>query len=94
MFVELLVASSCIYGTAGCREATNAYYEYNQDLKQFTKSVEEYGKKLTRNHEWIVYAATPVYAIASGQTARFQVYKHTIFGVNPKDKSVLIEWSY
>lgn len=94
MFVEILVATTCISGNPGCSESTSAYYQYNKDLQQVVRNAENYGKKIVNGNEWIVYAATPAYAVMSGQTARFHLYKGTTLGVNVKSQSLIFQWSY
>ncbi len=94
MFIELLVASTCVSGNPGCAESTSAYYQYNKDLQQVVKNTENYGKKLVNGNEWIVYAATPVYAIASGRDAKFRLFKGTTLGVNVRQSSLFLQWNY
>jgi hypothetical protein len=93
MMLELLVATACVNGR-GCSETTSAYYKSNIELQQTVERAELYGKNLVKNHDWIVWAVTPAATLASGQTARFKLYKTTTFGINAKNQLLLFEFNY
>jgi hypothetical protein len=94
MLLEALVITVCVNGYDGCSQSTSAYYQHNKELQAISKRVERYGKELTKNHEWLVYAATPIYAIASQKPAKFMIYKGTTLNVDPWKQSLGIQWSY
>ena len=94
MLMEALVVISCVQQKGGCSESTSAYYQSNKDAQAIVQKVEDFGKKIVNNNEWLVYAATPMYAVASGETAHFHVYRGWILGINVKKETVLIQWSY
>ena len=94
MLLEIIVASSCINYDYGCSHTTGAYYKSNKDLQEFVKQSEQIGQKIVNNNQWIVWTATPIYALSSGQTARFNVYEHVVFGINAKDSKLLFELNY
>jgi hypothetical protein len=95
MFLEFTVATVCIAGNgSGCSEATSAYYKQNVQLQRVVQNVESFGKEIVENNQWIVYAATPMYATLSGQPARFHVYKGVVLGVNVRNNSAFVQWTY
>jgi len=94
MFLEALVVAACLQQKGGCSESTSAYYKSNKELQEATKNAEALGKRIVNGNEWIVYAATPMYAIATGATANFHIHKGWIFGVDIKNERVMIQWSY
>lgn len=94
MLLEAIIATTCIIGQSGCSEATGAYYQSNKELQELVKNTEKLGQQLIKGNEYIVYVATPAYAIASGQNASFKVYKQLIFNVNVRKETVGLQWSY
>lgn len=94
MFLELLIASSCIADNNSCGYATSAYYKSSQELQDLAKKIEQEGERIVHANEWVIWTATPMYAIASGQVARFNVYKNTTLGLNVKNPTILIELNY
>jgi len=92
-FIEVLVITACIQGS-GCNESTSAYYGYNKDLQAVKANAEKYGKSVVRNNQWIVYGATPAYAMLSGQTAHIKLYKAWMLNLNAKDQMVGLQWNY
>lgn len=93
MLLEALVVTVCLQGS-GCSESSRAYYLQNPELQEFVKSAENTGKRLVNNNKWIVYAATPVYAMVSGQTAQFHIYKTWSLEMNMRSQVVGIRWTY
>ena len=95
MFLEILVASSCLSNNqAGCSQATSAYYKGSTELQALAKQAEQIGQHIIETNQWLVWTATPVYALSSGQTARFNIYKNVVIGVNPHDSLVFLELNY
>lgn len=93
MLVESLVIFACIEGH-GCTQSTGAYYVYNRDAKKVVQNVQDYGKRIAKDNELLVYAVTPVYALASGNTARFKMGKGFILKLDVKDQGIGLEWTY
>lgn len=94
MLPELLVITACLQDKGGCTESTDAYYKYNKNLRAYVEHVEEYGKRIVRGNEWIVYAATPMMAIVGGKQANIRIAKGWMLGINVKQESVILQWSY
>jgi hypothetical protein len=94
MLLEALVIGICAQGYDGCSQSTSAYYQQSKELQQVSKNVEEYGKKITDNNSWIIYFATPAYAIASRRPAKVLIYRGTTFNVDIWHQSVGLQWSY
>lgn len=94
MLLEALVAGACLGGTAGCGEATTAYYKSSKELQQTMDNLESMGKKVVDNNKYLVYVATPAYAVLSGQAASFAVYRGVIFNVNIRQQAVALQWTY
>ncbi len=94
MFLEALVVTVCLQGAGGCSETTSAYYKQSVVLQDINRNIEDYGKRITRNNEWLVYAATPLYAIASQKPATIKVYKGTTISVDPWKQAVALQWNY
>ncbi len=94
MFLEAMVTTICLAGQPGCSTATNAYYESNKEIQQSVKNLEKIGKNLIEGHEYIVYVATPVYAIMSGKPASFKISRNLSFNVNIKQEFVALQWNY
>ena len=94
MMVEALVIAACLQNQGGCSESTSAYYESSKEAKAFVQNAEKLGKRMVAGHEWMVYAATPVYAMASGKPAFIHVYKAIVVGVDIKKEQLLLQWSY
>lgn len=94
MLIEALVITICANGYDGCSQSTSAYYQSNKELQETVKNVENIGKKITNDHEWIVYIGTPAYAILSKKPAKILIFKGTTFNVDPWNRSVGLQWSY
>jgi hypothetical protein len=94
MLLEALIISACVYGPDGCGPATSAYYEQSKDLKDFTKRLEKIGQNITTEHKWIVYAGTPLYAIAVRKPASILIYRGTTLNVDIWNKAVGLQWNY
>lgn len=94
MLVETLVLIACLQNKGGCAESTDAYVKYNKDIQTATKSVEEYGKKVFKGKEWLMYVIAPAYAVASNQPANFPIYNRWVVGVDAKKQLVILRWSY
>lgn len=94
MFLELLVATVCISGEPGCSTATSAYYESNKELQQSVKRMEKMGKELVRGNEYIVYAATPLYAVLSNKPASFKLGRNLNLNISVKQASIGLQWNY
>ena len=92
-FIEALVIGACLQGS-GCRESTSAYYSYNKDLQAAKVRVEKYGKVIVKNNQWLVYSASPAWAMASGQTAHIKLYRQWVLNLNVKDQMVGLQWTY
>jgi hypothetical protein len=94
MLLEVLVISVCVNQQGGCSEATSAYYKQSKDLQTISENAEKLGKKLAAEHEWLVYTATPIYALASRQPAKILLYKGTILSIDPFKQAIGIQWNY
>lgn len=94
MLAEFLVITACLQDKGGCTESTSAYYKYNKNLQLVVEHAEEYGKRIVHGNEWIVYAATPMMAIAGGKQANIRIAKGWMLGINVKQESVVLQWSY
>lgn len=94
MFLEMMVASVCIIGQDGCSSATSAYYQSNKEMQEIVKNAEQYGQKLVKGHEYIVYAATPIYAVASGKPAIIKISRTLNLNVDVKGSAVALQWNY
>lgn len=92
--LEALVITVCIQGYEGCSQSTSAYYQQSKELKAVKKNVENYGKKLARNNEWLVYAATPMYAIAMRKPAKILVYRGVTLNIDPWTETIGFQWTY
>ena len=93
MLLESLVFITCAQGD-GCGTVTEAYYKSNAELQSVVKGAEDFGKRLVKGNEYIVYAATPIYAIATGQGATFKIGSHSVLLLNPYKESVGFVWTY
>jgi hypothetical protein len=94
MLMEALVIVACLQGKGGCSESTSAYYKSNKDAQVIVENVEALGKRVTKGNEWLVYVATPIYAIAAGQPANIFLHKEWILGINLKKELIALQWSY
>lgn len=95
MILELLVVSACTSPTqAGCSQVTSAYLSTNAELAKTFENTQYRLQKMIGGNEWIVVVATPMYAMATGQSARFVVSKRTKLVVNVKQQFVGLEWNY
>lgn len=94
MLLEALVITICANGYDGCSQSTSAYYQQSKELQDISKKVENIGKQITNDREWIIYIGTPAYAIAARKPAKILIYKGTTFNVDPWNKSVGLQWSY
>lgn len=94
MLPELLVITACLQDKGGCTESTSAYYKYNKDLQIVVEHAEEYGRRIVNGNEWIVYAATPMLAIVGGKQANIHIAKGWVLGINAKQETVVLQWSY
>ena len=94
MLMEALVVTACLQQKGGCSESTSAYYKSNKEIQDIVHNVDAFGKRIVRGNEWIVYAATPMYAIATGATANFHIHKGWMLGIDIKGEKVLLQWSY
>ena len=94
MIIEALVLTACLQNQGGCSESTSAYYQYNKDVQVLAKNAEEFGKRIVKGHEWLVYAVTPMYAAMSGQQSNFKLSKSWMLGVNVRKELLLLQWSY
>jgi hypothetical protein len=94
VLLESIVLGFCMQGSGGCGEATNAYYKYNKDLQQVVEHVEEFGRRITDNHKWLVYAASPIYSIAARKPASIFIYRGTTLNVDPWNQAVALQWNY
>ena len=92
--LEALVMAACLQNKGGCSEATRTYYSYNKDAQVLISNIAQYGKNLTKGSEWLVYVATPIYAVASSKPANFPLYKRFILSVDFKKELVAVQWSY
>lgn len=92
--VEALVVATCLQQKGGCSESTSAYYSYNKEVQNIVKTTEAFGKKIVKGNEWIVYAASPLYAVAAGKPVNIHMYKGWVLGLDIKQELVLIKWSY
>lgn len=94
MLLEALVVGLCTSGSSGCSEASSAYYKQSKELQQITERLEAYGKDIILNKEWLIYIATPTYALMTNQKANFTIYKGLILGIGVRDSSVSLTWRY
>ena len=94
MIIEALVITTCLQQQGGCSESTSAYYQYNKEAQEFVINVEKFGKKVIQGHEWLIYVASPIYALATNQQVNFKLSNHLLFGLNPKKELVILQWSY
>lgn len=94
MLIEALVITACLQQQGGCSESTSAYYKYNTNIQAVVENVEKLGKRITKGNEWLVYVATPVYAVAAGQQANFKLSGAWMLGIDVKNEAVLLKWSY
>lgn len=94
MLLEALVITACIQNKGGCSESTNAYYHSNKGLQTVVENAEQFGRRITKGNEWLVYVATPIYAVASGKPANFKLHKAWILRVDVKKELIVLQWSY
>lgn len=97
MLLEALVITVCTTGTtgaSGCNQATNAYYKQSKPLQDLNHSIESLGKKITKDHTWIVYAASPLYAMLSRRPAQINIYRGTTLIADPWNQALGLQWNY
>lgn len=94
MFLEVLIATTCLSERTGCSEATSAYYESNKELQQQVKYAEGVGKRMIAGHEYLIYVATPFYAFASGKPASFKLHQKLVLNVDVKQQAIALQWNY
>lgn len=95
MFLEAIIATTCIAGQqVGCGEATSAYYKSNKELQEAFINAEDYGKSLLSGKEYVVYIATPLYAVAAGKPASFRLKQTLILNLDFKQGSFALQWNY
>jgi triosephosphate isomerase len=94
MLLEALVVGTCLAGRAGCGSATNAYYEQNVELKQTVKNIEKYGQKIADNNKYIVFALTPVAAVATGKPVAITLARHLVLNIDIKKQAAGLLWSW
>lgn len=94
MFLEVLVAGTCLAGKAGCGSATSAYYQQSAELKKINHDLEEYGKKIAKNNQYIMYAITPIAAVASGKPVTITITRRLVFNVDYKKQACGLLWSW
>ena len=92
--LEFLVAAICISGFSGCAESSSAYYRHNKSLQELSQAINEKAQKISKNKQWIVYAATPIYAAASNQPAKIVLYEGAVMSLDLKKSSVSVVWTY
>lgn len=93
MILEALVFYSCLNGK-GCAESSVTYYQQSEEARTLVKEAEEKAKRLVDNNEYIVYVATPAYALIAGKPAEFVVNKNWTISVELKEPAVGVKWSY
>lgn len=94
MFIEVLVATTCIVGKAGCGAVTSAYYQSNLELQQTVKNVEKIGQNIVKGNEYIVYVLTPIYAVAIGKPATIKLNKNLNLNIDVKGSALALQWDY
>lgn len=94
MLLEAVIATSCLIQNSSCSTATSAYYESNRELQEAVKNLEQIGQRIINKNEYIVYVATPTYAIISGQPAAFKIHKGLMLNVNIKQENVALQWTW
>lgn len=94
MLLETLVMTVCLQQQGGCTETTSAYYHHNKDAQAIVHDAEEYGNRLIKGNEWLVYVASPVYSIVVGKPANFHIYKGYMLSIDVKKELVAVQWSY
>jgi hypothetical protein len=93
VLLEAIVAATCIQG-AGCQETTHAYYLQSKELQEWNKNIENYGNRVLKGHEWIVFLATPSYMMLSGQMATVKLSSNWYWEVNVKTQYSGVKWSW
>ncbi len=93
MLLESLVVYACLQGK-GCSDSTSAYYSYNKELQYMSKRVEHYGQMISKDRAYIVYVATPLYAVMTGKKAEFLIHKGFYLLVDVKEPGIGLKWSY
>lgn len=78
----------------GCQESTTAYYQATPEVREMVEKAQRSIDDLKKNHTWIVWGITPAYTLASGQTAKFYLYKGFTLGVNPRQEMLFVEFNY
>ena len=94
MLLEAMIAATCISERNGCGEITSAYYESNKELQQQVKYAEGVGKRIIRGHEYLVYVATPFYAVMAGKPASFKLHDKLMLNVDVKQQALALQWNY
>lgn len=92
--LEALVVTICTIGKTGCSESTSAYYKQSDDLQELTRSVNDYGQKITKDQQWLVYTATPIYMIKNKQVASIRVYKNAVLNLDSKESNLIFKWNF
>ena len=95
MILEMLIVGVCLNpGQDGCQEATHSYFMQSKELQEVSKNLEKTGNRIVQGNEWIVWAASPVYMMASGQTAKFKLHDNWYMDVNVAQKYAGIRWNF
>lgn len=94
MFLETLIAANCIVNKVGCGESTSAYYQQSVELHDLKDKIENYGKYIVQDQDWLIYAATPMYAIAAKQSARIMINHNLMMNVDLNKSTLGLQWNY
>lgn len=94
MLLETLIVVTCINQQGGCSEATSAYYQQSKELQQFSSDMTKVSKELLVDNEWLVYVASPLYAVATRKPVKFIAYKGTVISIDTFEPKLFVQWNY
>lgn len=94
MLLEALVITVCANGYDGCSQTTSAYYQQSKELQAISQKAERISEAIVKDHEWLVYVGSPLYAVINRRPAKFLIYKGTTFNVDVFNNSVGLQWNY
>lgn len=56
--------------------------------------IQDLGRQIVNDQEWVVYVGTPVYSVLAKQSAKFLIYRGTTLDINPWKQTVGLQWDY
>lgn len=93
MILEALVITACL-NQKGCDQSKEAYYKQSTDLQAISYNLKRTGDNLIKGNEWLLYALSPGYLIASGREAKFKLTRLFYVEIGRNQQGAGIEWHF